>query len=157
MRQFASVYGVLEKVTTIEAADNACSKAKVTTTVKRRPGASPLLFGGFLMNLAAFVSLEDISDALPSYHEEVISVELDPVLKEAYGRLEDDVREALRQPRGDGVQLRYRDSIGRTVEGADHCRLFGAGEASSGMDQFPSRCLGTEIRRAHQAVARCHA
>src|SRR5881628_1248880 len=54
VRQFASVYGVLEKVTTIEAADNACSKAKVTTTVKRRPGASPLLFGGFLMNLAAF-------------------------------------------------------------------------------------------------------
>ncbi len=100
VRQFASVYGVLEKVTTIEAADNACSKAKVTTTVKRRPGASPLLFGGFLMNLAAFVSLEDISDALPSYQEEVISVELDPVLKEAYGRLEDDVREALREHHG---------------------------------------------------------
>ena len=78
VRQFASVYGVLEKVTTIEAADNACSKAKVTTTVKRRPGASPLLFGGFLMNLAAFVSLEDISDALPPYEEEVISVEMDP-------------------------------------------------------------------------------
>ena len=100
VRQFASVYGVLEKVTTIEAADNACSKAKVTTTVKRRPGASPLLFGSFLMNLAAFVSLEDISDALPSYEEEVISVEPDPVLKVAYGRLEDDVREALREHHG---------------------------------------------------------
>src|SRR6185436_12187557 len=50
--------------------------------------------------LAAFVSLEDISDALPSYQEEVISVELDPVLKEAYGRLEDDVREALRDHHG---------------------------------------------------------
>lgn len=47
-------------------------------------GASPLLFGGFLMNLAAFVSLEDISDALPPYEEEVISVALDPVLREAY-------------------------------------------------------------------------
>src|SRR5207253_4835473 len=35
MRQFASVYGVLEKVTTIEAADNACSKAKVTTTDRK--------------------------------------------------------------------------------------------------------------------------
>src|SRR6185503_15197355 len=53
-----------------------------------------------LMNLAAFVSLEDISDALPSYQEEVISVELDPVLKDAYGRLEDDVREALRAHHG---------------------------------------------------------
>jgi hypothetical protein len=100
VRQFASVYGVLEKVTTIEAADNACSKAKVTTTVKRRPGASPLLFGSFLMNMAAFVSLEDISDALPPFQEEVISVPMDPALKQAYGRLEDDVREALRQHHG---------------------------------------------------------
>jgi superfamily II DNA or RNA helicase len=100
VRQFASVYGVLEKVTTIEAADNACSKAKVTTTVKRRPGASPLLFGSFLMNLAAFVSLEDISDALPPYEEEVISVEMDPVLKAAYIRLEDDVCDALREHHG---------------------------------------------------------
>ena len=31
------------------------------------------------MNMAAFVSLEDISDALPSYQEEVISVEMDPL------------------------------------------------------------------------------
>ena len=100
VRQFASVYGVLEKVTTIEAADNACSKAKTTTTVKRRPGASPLLFGSFLMNMAAFVSLEDISDALPPFEEEVISVPMDAPLQQAYTRLEDDVREALRQHHG---------------------------------------------------------
>ena len=67
MRQFAETYGVLEKITTIEPADNACSKAKTTTVVKRRPGASPLIFGKYLMNMAAFVSLEDISAALPQY------------------------------------------------------------------------------------------
>jgi hypothetical protein len=100
VRQFASVYGVLEKVTTIEAADKACSKAKTTTTVKRRPGASPLLFGSFLMNMAAFVSLEDISDALPAFEEQVISVPMDAPLQQAYTRLEDDVREALRQHHG---------------------------------------------------------
>ena len=72
----------------------------MTTTVKRRPGASPLLFGGFLMNLAAFVSLEYISVQLPPYVEEVISVEMDPTMKVAYGQLEDDVREALRASRG---------------------------------------------------------
>ena len=43
VRQFAEAYGVLEKVTTIEPSENACSDAKVMTTVKRRPGASPLL------------------------------------------------------------------------------------------------------------------
>jgi hypothetical protein len=64
VRQFAEAYGVLEKVTIIEGTQNACSKAKATTTIKRRPGASPLLFGKYLMNMAAFVSLEDISDGL---------------------------------------------------------------------------------------------
>jgi SNF2 family DNA or RNA helicase len=100
IRQFADAYGVLEKVTTIEPADNACSKAKVTTTVKRRPGASPLLFGKYLMNMAAFVSLEDISDELPPYHEEVIAVEMDPALKAAYSSLEDQIRDALRENHG---------------------------------------------------------
>jgi SNF2 family DNA or RNA helicase len=100
MRQFAETYGVLEKITTIEPADNACSKAKVTTVVKRRPGASPLIFGKYLMNMAAFVSLEDISDALPPYTEEVISVEMDPPLRTAYERLEDDISAALREHHG---------------------------------------------------------
>jgi hypothetical protein len=47
-------------------------------------GASPLLFGRFLMSLGAFISLEDISEALPPYREEVVSVEMDAPLKQAY-------------------------------------------------------------------------
>jgi SNF2 family DNA or RNA helicase len=100
VRQFAEAYGVLEKVTTIEPSENACSKARIATTVKRRPGASPLLFGKYLMNLAAFVSLEDISDALPSYSEEVLAVEMDPVLQKAYTDLEADITDALREHHG---------------------------------------------------------
>ncbi len=100
VRQFAEAYGVLEKVTTIEPSENSCSKAKVTTTVKRRPGASPLLFGKYLMNMAAFVSLEDISDALPPYIEEVVAVGMDPVLAKAYAKLEEDIRAALRENHG---------------------------------------------------------
>jgi len=101
VRAFSETYGVLEKVTTISPADNACSdKAKVTTRVRRRPGASPLLFGRFLMELGAFVSLEDISDALPSYEEEVLNVEMDPVLAAAYKSLEEDIKAALEEHRG---------------------------------------------------------
>jgi hypothetical protein len=104
VRQFAEAYGVLEKVTTIEPAENACSKARISTTVKRRPGASPLLFGKYLMNLAAFVSLEDISDALPSYREEVIAVEMDLALQKAYSDLEESITDALKgHPRNPSV------------------------------------------------------
>lgn len=100
VRAFSETYGVLEKITVIEPVDNACSKARSTKRVRRRPGASPLLFGRFLMGLGAFVSLEDISDALPSYEEEVVAVEMDKYLKEAYERLEEQIKQALKEHRG---------------------------------------------------------
>jgi hypothetical protein len=100
VRAFTETYGLLEKITVIEPADNACSEARVSKRVRRRPGASPLLFGRFLMSLGAFISLEDISKALPPYREEVVSVEMDPPLKEAYKKLEEDVKNALKEHRG---------------------------------------------------------
>ena len=99
LRSFAETYGVLERVTTIEPADNSCSKARVTKQIKRKPGASPLLFGRFLMSLATFVSLDDISSELPPYTEEVIGVPMDSKLQSAYKALEDDIKNAIRQHR----------------------------------------------------------
>jgi hypothetical protein len=52
------------------------------------------------MSLGAFVSLEDISDALPPYQEEVVSIEMDEPLKKAYEDLEEDIKKALREHRG---------------------------------------------------------
>ncbi len=99
LRSFAETYGVLERVTTIEPADNSCSKARVTKQIKRRPGASPLLFSEFLMGLAAFVSLEDISAELPPYTEEVVGVPMDGPLEAAYKALEEDIKSAIKQHR----------------------------------------------------------
>lgn len=100
LRAFSQTYGVLETITTIEAEDNACSKARITRQVKQKPGASPLLFGRFLMDLAAFVSLEDISDQLPPYTEDVVTVPMDEPLAKAYKDLERDITDALREHRG---------------------------------------------------------
>src|SRR5260370_13844280 len=89
----------MERVTTIEPADNSCSKARVTKQIKRKLGASPLLFGRFLMSLATCVSLDDISSELPPYTEEVIGVPMDSKLQSAYKALEDDIKNAIRQHR----------------------------------------------------------
>lgn len=100
-RDFQEQYGVLETVEKVRETDNACSRAtKKTIQVLRKPGASPLLFGKFLMNTTAFLSLEDISDNLPRYDESVISVDMDETLREAYEELEEDIREAIREHRG---------------------------------------------------------
>ncbi|HTT20318.1 MAG TPA: hypothetical protein VMG82_15320, partial [Candidatus Sulfotelmatobacter sp.] len=97
---FLQDYGVLETITKVEPANNACSKAKSTSTVRRKPGASPLLFGEFLMQLCAFVFLEDISGELPAYEESYLSVPMDPPMREAYHELEDEIRKALKAHRG---------------------------------------------------------
>lgn len=127
VRAFAQDYGVLETITTIQPADNACSKARTSTQVKRRPGASPLLFGDFLMDLAAFVSLEDISAELPPFSEEVISVPMDAPLRLAYEKLEEDVKKAFKEYRGNHSVL----STGLNALLLYPDRPFGLGELTA--------------------------
>jgi len=100
-RDFQEQYGVLETIEKVEEADNACSRAtKKTVRVLRKPGASPLLFGKFLMNTTAFLALEDITDNLPRYDESVLSVDMDDALHQAYESLEEDIRSAMKAHRG---------------------------------------------------------
>jgi hypothetical protein len=100
-RDFQQQYGVLETIEKVRATDNACSRAtKKTIQVLKKPGASPLLFGKFLMTTTAFLSLEDIADNLPRYDESVLSVEMDEEHAKAYEELEEDIRAAMRAHRG---------------------------------------------------------
>jgi integrase-like protein len=72
----------------------------IAVSALRLPGASPLLFGKYLMDHCAFISLEDISRDLPSYREEVVPVTMDKVLKTAYEQLEQVITACLKQHRG---------------------------------------------------------
>jgi hypothetical protein len=100
-RDFAERYGVLESIEKIPDADNACTRApKSTVRLVRKPGASPLVFGKFLMASTAFVSLEDIADYLPSYEESVVEVDMDAELGKAYAGVEADIREAVKENPG---------------------------------------------------------
>ena len=95
---FQGTYGVCEEVVKRYMSDNACSKAsKANVTIKRRPGCSPLLFGKYLMENTAFVSLEDISSSLPSYVESVIPVEMDAELTKAYTDILEAIKKALEE------------------------------------------------------------
>ena len=102
-------------MTTIEPADNSCSRARITKQIKRKPGASPL-FGDFLMSLAAFVSLEDISAELPPYSEEVIGVPMDAPLHAAYKALEEDITDAIKQHRTNHSVIRGIRSLRARIQ-----------------------------------------
>jgi hypothetical protein len=100
-KDFQEQYGVLETVEKVQQTDNACTKAqKRTVQVLRKPGASPLLFGKYLMESTAFITLEDISDQLPPYEETVISVDMDENLARAYEEVEKDIKSAMKAHRG---------------------------------------------------------
>src|SRR5437588_5151244 len=99
--RFTRDFGVIEAIERITAEDNACSKkTKKTVTIKRKPGASPLLFGKYLMDHCAFVGLEDISASLPSYREEVVPVTMEKVLRTAYEQLEEEITACVMEHRG---------------------------------------------------------
>jgi hypothetical protein len=88
-RDFATRYGVMESIEKVPDQDNACTRtAKSDVRLVRKPGASPLVFGKFLMASTAFVTLDDIADYLPSYEESVIEVEMDETLGRAYEHVE---------------------------------------------------------------------
>jgi hypothetical protein len=100
-RDFAARYGVMESIEKVLDADNACTRAaKSDVRLVRKPGASPLIFGKFLMGSTVFVTLDDIADYLPSYEESVIEVEMDAELARAYAGIEKDIRDAVRENRG---------------------------------------------------------
>jgi hypothetical protein len=91
----------MESIEKVPDQDNACTRtAKSDVRLVRKPGASPLVFGKFLMTSTAFVTLDDIADYLPSYEESVIEVEMDETLGRAYEHVEKDIREAVAANRG---------------------------------------------------------
>jgi superfamily II DNA or RNA helicase len=99
--RFTRDFGVIETIERITVEDNACSKkTKKTVTIKRKPGASPLLFGKYLMDHCAFIGLEDISDGLQRYLEEVVPVTMEEPIKTADEELEEEITACLKEHRG---------------------------------------------------------
>jgi hypothetical protein len=135
---FQATYGVLESIEKIPLSDNACTNAaKSNIRLSKRPGASPLLFGKFLMSSTAFVSLEDIADYLPPYEERVIEIALDPKLAKAYEKIEKDIQAALRENRGSRSLMSLM--LHRLLLYPDH--PFGIGEIWGKKFDPQKRCL----------------
>jgi hypothetical protein len=135
---FQATYGVLESIEKIPLSDNACTNAaKSNIRLSKRPGASPLLFGKFLMSSTVFVSLEDIADYLPPYEERVIEIALDPKLEKAYEKIEKDIQAALRENRGNRSLMSLM--LHRLLLYPDH--PFGIGEIWGKKFDPQKRCL----------------
>ena len=96
--EWMSRYGVLEKITKYSSEDNVCSRGRKTSTIlKRKPGVSPMVFSNHLMGKSAFLHLADIALELPALSEQVVCVEMEPELEDAYRALEGELVKAMRE------------------------------------------------------------
>jgi len=90
-------YGVLERVRKIQSDDNVLSKGrKPYVYLKKRPGISPMVFSNHLMDKCVFIHLDDIALDLPPIKEEVVQIEMDEELSEAYRNLENELKDAVK-------------------------------------------------------------
>jgi len=93
--QFVRDYGRIDTIITKSGDENGGSSktghGKSSSSSKReqaRPGIMPPLFGDLLMDWTVFISLNEISENLPSFSEQVIPVNMDADQQDAYSELE---------------------------------------------------------------------
>jgi superfamily II DNA or RNA helicase len=91
---FMRAYGVIKKNSSYRFTNGTRGERVGLGSEKKLPGVSPIVFTKFLLENSVFLSLSDMDGGLPGYEEIPISVEMDQELKDAYGRLESDLREA---------------------------------------------------------------
>jgi len=94
-QEFSRDYGVSRKSQWFEMERGRLGNQVGTAQTKEMPGVSPLVFTKFLLENAAFISLEDIADALPSYEEIPVPLEMPEDLNSAYNNLQNRAREVL--------------------------------------------------------------
>jgi superfamily II DNA or RNA helicase len=87
---FNSEYGVTESVYEIAAPDYNANRRTAKKKIRERqlPGVSPLVYSRFLMDSAAFLSLNDMGKELPEYEEIPIPLQMNENVAEEYDRIE---------------------------------------------------------------------
>lgn len=91
---FMRTYGVVKKKSSYSFTNGVIGERVGMSNEKKLPGVSPIVFTKFLLENSVFLSLSDMDGGLPSYEEIPLVVEMDRELKDAYSRLERELREA---------------------------------------------------------------
>lgn len=91
--EFMRDYGVIKREYKIEFKNGRRGARLDSPSEKRLPGVSPLVFTKFLLENSVFISLSDMDGGLPQYAEIPLPVNMDADLKEAYERLEGQLRD----------------------------------------------------------------
>jgi SNF2 family DNA or RNA helicase len=102
-------FGILERIVRIRPDDEGSDHRTVrgknrSTTIRRKPGISPLILGKHLLPRTVFLRLADVAEALPPYEERVVSLTMPPRLAAAYKALEASLKHCVQEALARGSQ-----------------------------------------------------
>lgn len=104
--RFAEKYGSIESVYEVEESEgsyNASSRGRQIQSPRVKPGLNPLLVSDFLLEMAVFLDLSDLSRYLPILKETVVLVRADPELESDYMRVMNILSKSTRTKEGRGM------------------------------------------------------
>ena len=86
--QFARLFGAISKESSYELV-RGYRRGKIgSVKEKKLPGISPLIFTKFLLNLTAFIALDDMAEGLPDYREIPVAINMDDETAMQYAELQ---------------------------------------------------------------------
>ena len=102
-----SEYGVTESVYNVAAPDYNSNRRTTKKKVRERqlPGVSPLVYSRFLMDSAAFLSLNDMGKDLPEYEEIPIQLQMNEEVSKEYFNLQNRFKSVLRSQKDIGKKI----------------------------------------------------
>ena len=97
-KDFDEEYGVVERVFELDSAEYNSNRRSSRRKLRERqlPGVSPLVYSRFLIENAAFLSLNDMGKNLPEYEEFPVELQMKREVEDEYNRVEKEFIGILR-------------------------------------------------------------
>ena len=150
--EFARLFGVTSRESTFEVARGRQGNRVGSTKEKELPGVSPLIFTKFLLNLTAFIALDQMTEGLPNYEEIPVGIQMDQPTAIGYDQIKDFFRSRV-----GGHQGQTRKIMSSMVKlmtqypDAPHCKRYVTNPDTNEVE-YESVPLDKSIRNKEQRL-----
>ena len=150
--EFARLFGVTSKESTFEVQRGRSSNRVGSTREKELPGVSPLIFTKFLLNLTAFIALDQMTEGLPDYEEIPVGIDMDQSTANGYQQIKDFFRDRVGGRQGQTKKIMSSMiKLMTQYPDAPHCKRFVTNPDTNEVE-FESTPLDKSIRNKEQRL-----
>ena len=150
--EFARLFGVTSKESTFEVSRGRSGNRVGSAREKELPGVSPLIFTKFLLNITAFIALDQMTEGLPDYEEIPVAIEMDGATSQGYHQIRDFFRQRCGSCQGQTKKIMSSMiKLMTQYPDAPHCKRFVTNPDTNEVE-FESTPLEKTIRNKEQRL-----